>query len=83
MKNLKDFKKFAIDNKTKSVISGGYIAPDPCDDCGNGSGGGGGGTYTPPKYCCGGNPSSICGSNIHYAKVYCRTNGLPEPIRVN
>ena len=81
MKNLKDFKKFAIDNKTKSVISGGYI-PLPGDGDGGDNGDNGGG-YTPPNYCCGGNPNSICGPNIHYVKVYCRTNGLPDPIRVN
>lgn len=80
MKNLKDFKKFAISNKDKSTISGGLI---PLPGEGGEGGNNNGGSYTPPMYCCGGDPSSICGAQIHYVKVYCRTSNLPDPVRIN
>lgn len=79
MKSLKKFKKFAINNKVSSTVSGGNI-PLPG---GGGGQGGGGGTSSSWTYCCGGDTSSICGTQLHFVKVYCRTNGLPEAVRVN
>ncbi|WP_291722260.1 hypothetical protein [Bernardetia sp.] len=82
MKTLKNFKKFAINNKQASIISGGSIPLDGGGNDGGGSGGGSGSNGTTALYCCGGEPGGVCDTALNVAITLCRINGLQPPTRV-
>ncbi len=69
MKNLKNFKKFAISQKTASIVSGGKDTPNEVNGAWGGSG---------TRYCCMDCQSLICGTNAKSVHIQCLDAQAPN-----